>query len=120
IAQRLVRLICPQCKTEVPVTKEVLRELNVAQDLPATPVIFEGKGCDFCKFTGYKGRTAIYEFLVVNESIRDLILQRASSDKIKKKAVANGMRTLAQDGWLKIQKGITTPAEVLRVAKETA
>jgi len=120
IAQRLVRLICQNCKTEVPVTAEIIRELGVSAEEAKGVAIFEGKGCDACKFTGYKGRTAIYEFLIVNEAIKDLILQRTSSDKIKNKAVSEGMRSLAQDGWLKIKKGITTPAEVLRVAKETS
>jgi len=68
----------------------------------------------------FKGRTAIYEFLVVTEPIKELITARASSDKIKKKAVSEGMRSLAQDGWIKIKMGLTTPAEVLRVAKETS
>jgi len=120
IAQRLVRLICPNCKQEVPVTKEVLRELGVSQDEAKGVKIFEGKGCDNCKFTGYRGRTAIYEFLAVSAPIKELILARTSSDKIKKKAVSEGMRSLAQDGWLKIKKGLTTTAEVLRVAKETS
>lgn len=120
IAQRLVRLICPSCKTEVPFTKEIMRELGVtAQDVKGVQ-IFEGKGCEACRFTGYRGRTAIYEFLVMTPSIKELILERVSSDKIKKKAVSEGMRTLAQDGWIKIKKGLTTPAEVLRVAKETS
>ncbi|MDD5449844.1 MAG: ATPase, T2SS/T4P/T4SS family [Candidatus Omnitrophica bacterium] len=121
IAQRLVRLICPDCKSEVPFTKELIHELGVTSvpDIKAVK-IYEGKGCESCKFTGYKGRTAIYEFLHVTQSIKELILERVSSDKIKKKAVSEGMRSLAQDGWLKIKKGLTTPAEVLRVAKESS
>jgi len=120
IAQRLVRLICNDCKQEVPLTKEMLRELGVSQDEAKGVRTFEGKGCDKCKFTGYRGRTAIYEFLTVSEAVKELILARGSSDKIKKKAISEGMRSLAQDGWLKIKKGLTTTAEVLRVAKETS
>ncbi len=120
IAQRLVRLICQNCKAKVPLTKEIIRELNVLDSQIKSVEIFEGKGCEQCKFTGYKGRTAIYEFLVMNDGIRELILGRSSSDKIKKKAVSLGMRTLAQDGWIKIKRGFTTPAEVLRVAKEAS
>ncbi|MBI4336023.1 MAG: Flp pilus assembly complex ATPase component TadA, partial [Candidatus Omnitrophica bacterium] len=120
IAQRLVRLICPSCRAEVPLTREVMRELGVQPEDAKGVKIFEGGGCENCKFTGYKGRTAIYEFLMVTPPIKELILQRVSSDKIKKRAVAEGMRTLAQDGWLKIKKGITTPSEVLRVAKEVS
>jgi type II secretion system protein E len=120
IAQRLVRLICPACKAEVPFTKEIMRELGIPGEEARDVKIFEGKGCEACKFTGYKGRTAIYEFLAVTSPIKDLIIARSSSDKIKKKAVSEGMRSLAQDGWLKIKKSITTPAEVLRVARETS
>jgi type II secretory ATPase GspE/PulE/Tfp pilus assembly ATPase PilB-like protein len=97
-----------------------MRELNVTDEQPKSVKISEGKGCEQCKFTGYKGRTAIYEFLVISDPIRELILQRAAADKIKKKAVSLGMRTLAQGGWIKIKKGLTTPSEVLRVAKETS
>ncbi|MCX5716142.1 MAG: GspE/PulE family protein, partial [Candidatus Omnitrophica bacterium] len=118
IAQRLVRLICKSCKHEVSLTKEIMRELGVSAEEAKGAKIYEGKGCEQCKYTGYKGRTAIYEFLVTGESVRELILQRVSSDKIKRKAVSEGMRTLAQDGWVKIKKGLTTPSEVLRVAKE--
>lgn len=120
IAQRLVRLICQDCKKEALLTKEIIGELGVAEQHLKSIKIFAGKGCEHCKFTGYRGRTAIYEFLVVTDSIRELIIQRASSDKIKKKAMSEGMRTLAQNGWIKIKKGLTTPAEVLRVAKETS
>lgn len=120
IAQRLVRLICPNCKVEVPFTKEVMRELGVTNEEAKAVKIYEGKGCENCKFTGYKGRTAIYEFLTVSGPVKELIIERSSSDKIKKKAVAEGMRSLAQDGWIKIKMGLTTPAEVLRVAKETS
>jgi len=119
IAQRLVRLICQNCKTEIPVNKEVMRELGVIEKDSKSLKMYEGKGCEECKFTGYKGRTAIYEFLVINESIRELILERVSSDKIKRKAVSEKMRTLAEDGWIKIKRGLTTPSEVLRVAKES-
>ena len=79
---------------------------------------YEGKGCDHCKFTGYKGRTAIYEILVLSEPIKELILKRASAGQIRKKAVSLGMRTLRVDGWEKVLKGITTPNEVLRVTQD--
>ena len=83
-------------------------------------VFYERKGCDECKQTGYKGRTAIYEVLIVDSEIRNLILARKSADVIKKKAVERGMRTLKQDGWEKIKMGLTTPAEVLRVTEAEA
>jgi len=118
IAQRLVRVICPDCKLELEAEKEVLRELGVnGQTMPGLK-IYQGKGCESCKHTGYKGRTAIYEVLVINEAIRELILARASAEQIKRKALSLGMRTLRQDGWEKVVMGITTPAEVVRVTQQ--
>ncbi|MDP3789082.1 MAG: ATPase, T2SS/T4P/T4SS family, partial [Candidatus Omnitrophota bacterium] len=118
IAQRLVRVICPECKKEVKPSKEVLRELGVSEIKDITKVKFyEGTGCDECKRTGYKGRTAIYEILVIDNDIRDLVMERKSADVIKKLAMEHGMRTLRQDGWEKIKMGITTPAEVMRVTE---
>ena len=118
IAQRLVRVVCPKCKVRIKPDKEILRELDVkAKDVHKLE-IYEGKGCEACRFTGYMGRTAIYEVLTVNEPIRELILKRTSSDHIKKKAISLGMRTLRQDGWTKVKMGITSPSEVIRVTQE--
>ena len=100
IAQRLVRVICPDCK-EKSGTDESCR----------------GKGCENCNFTGYKGRTALFEILPVDEEIRKLILQKAPAGEIKKKAVLQGMKTLAENGQEKVRQGITTPEEVLRVTE---
>ena len=118
IAQRLVRVICPKCKTKIKPDSEMLRELGVKSKEASKMEIFEGKGCESCKFTGFRGRTAIYEILVVTEPIRELILKRSSSDQIKKKAISLGMRTLRQDGWAKVKSGITSPSEVIRVSQE--
>lgn len=117
IAQRLVRLICSECKHPIKVKKEVLRELGI-NNIPENAVIYEGKGCEACKFTGYRGRTAIYEFLVVNDEIREMVLARTSADQIKKKAVKLGMRILRQDGVDKVLKGLTTVGEVMRVTPQ--
>jgi len=118
IAQRLVRVICDNCKREVKPPKEVLKELGVSNLDLSKVKIYEGKGCESCKHTGYKGRTAIYEMLVMNDAIRELVLKRASSDQIKAKALTLGMRTLRQDGWEKITRAITTPSEVMRVTQQ--
>jgi len=118
VAQRLVRLICPTCKESIKPSKEILKELGVEQIRDVSKVAFyEGEGCDECKHTGYKSRTAIYEVLVVDSEIRELIMTRKSADIIKEKAVKRGMRTLREDGWEKIKMGLTTPAEVLRVTE---
>ncbi|MFH0772588.1 MAG: ATPase, T2SS/T4P/T4SS family [Candidatus Omnitrophota bacterium] len=117
IAQRLVRRICPECKYPVYGKKQVLLKLgavNIADDA----VVYEGKGCEACKFTGYRGRTGIYEFLVMNENVREMVLSLASADQIRKRAVKSGMRILRQDGVDKVLKGITTITEVLRVTPD--
>lgn len=114
IAQRLVRLICPKCKRPVKDAKVILHELDM-KDVPKDAEIYEGKGCESCKFTGYRGRTAIHEFLVLNEEIREMVLNHKSANQIRRKAVSLGMRTLRNDGIEKIFKGLTTPGEVMRV-----
>ena len=116
VAQRLVRLVCPDCKVEKKPDKKVLKEFGIGDDVDKV-VIYEGKGCEACKFTGYRGRTAIYEFLLMDEEIRELVLQRVSSDQIKKKALELGMNTLRMDGWEKVKKGRTTLSEIIRVTE---
>jgi type II secretory ATPase GspE/PulE/Tfp pilus assembly ATPase PilB-like protein len=122
IAQRLVRKICPKCKDEV--SKDKAKEITqYAKDFAFEflgVTLYEGKGCESCRFTGYLGRTAIYEILNVDESIRELILNRASSQQIKQKAVSCGMRLLRQHGMQKVLSGITTFTEVMRVTQEEA
>jgi len=107
IAQRLVRLICTECKEKV---SDGARGLLLKGALNS---YCRGKGCEACRFTGYQGRTAIYEILLVNDGIRELILRMAPSDEIKKEALRLGMKTLHQDGLKKIALGLTTPDEIL-------
>ena len=117
IAQRLVRLVCPNCKVSYQVTKEALRDFNLGKEQENIE-IFKGKGCSLCKFSGYKGRTGIHEVMLLNNALRELVIQKASSQQIKWKAIECGMRTLRQDGWDKIAKGLTTVEEVLRVTQQ--
>ena len=117
IAQRLVRLVCPNCKVSYQVTKEALRDFNLGKEQENIE-IFKGKGCSLCKFSGYKGRTGIHEVMLMNNALREMVIQKASSQQIKKKAIECGMRTLRQDGWDKIAKGLTTVEEVLRVTQQ--
>ena len=79
---------------------------------------FKGKGCSACKNTGYSGRIGIFELLIVNDKIRKLIVDKASSDVIKKTAIETGMKTLRDDGLDKVLKGITTPEEVIKATQE--
>jgi type II secretion system protein E len=120
IAQRLVRIICPACKNALsPKVKEGLIGQFKSTNLDISKVeIYEGKGCQSCRFTGYMGRTGIYEILTITEPIRELILNRASSQQIKAKAITQGMRTLLQDGLQKVSQGITTYSEVMRVTQQ--
>ena len=115
IAQRLVRVICPECRE---IDKDALPELKsqIARELGVKEVkIYKGRGCDTCNFTGYKGRTALYEIMFMNEALRKIILTKASSDEIKRAALKAGMKTLRHDGWNKVNMGMTTPEEVIRV-----
>jgi len=115
MAQRLVRVICDKCKREVIPEASLLEELRI--DPQEKKVFYEGKGCAACKFTGFKGRTAIYEILVMNDEVRDMVLKRAPISEIKDAALKSGMRTLFDDGMVKIERGITTVSEVLRVTE---
>jgi len=107
IAQRLVRLICSECKEKVSCDAQGLVP-NYDQTF-----YYRGKGCEACRFTGHNGRTAIYEILLINEAIREMILQRASSNEIKKEATRGGMKTLYQDGLKKVALGLTTLEEIM-------
>jgi type II secretion system protein E len=114
IGQRLVRLICPVCKRPYTPTKEELDEFAVTPEEVADITFFHGEGCDECAGTGYKGRIGIFELLRMTEEIRDLVLERATTDEIQEVAVKQGMKTMRQDGWMKICLGITTFEEVAR------
>jgi len=118
IAQRLVRVICEKCKEEYIPSEEVLSELNIKNNLKNNSKIklYRGKGCSFCKNTGYYGRTSIYELIELDEEIRSLIVSKASSNVIKEVAIKKGMMTLKNSGLEKAIQGITTIEEVLRVA----
>jgi general secretion pathway protein E len=117
LAQRLVRRICQRCRRPVEVPGETLRE--VMGGAAGAPVeLTEGAGCEDCARTGYRGRSGIYELLIVNDAIRKLILDHASADMIRDAAIRQGMRTLREDGWKKVREGVTTISEVVRVTQE--
>jgi len=116
LAQRLVRVICPDCKERDPSTvdKEQLAMLGIRSDL----TLYRGKGCEKCAFTGYFGRSGIFELLLVADDIRTLILRNADSNQIREAARRHGMKTLLEDGAEKVKAGMTTFNEVLRVTQE--
>jgi len=117
MAQRLVRRICKQCKADVQLHPEVLRELGISDEDAKKSNFKEGKGCVDCNNTGYRGRLGVYEVMTITPKVRDMILDRAPTSQIKKQAVAEGMLTLRMDGLIKLKNGVTTAEEVL---KETA
>jgi type IV pilus assembly protein PilB len=121
IAQRLVRKICEHCKISCKITKaekQSLSEVTPQKLLANVENFYRGKGCPHCNQTGYRGRISINEVLVVNDAIRESILRRDSSAKMKQIAIASGMTTMFEDGFQKVLKGITTIEEVLRVINE--
>lgn len=118
MAQRLVRVICEKCKKvdESP-DPYCLRLLGItAQDLQKQP-IYKGSGCSQCQDTGYKGRIAIFELIELNNELRELAFAKAPASELRKAAQASGMKTLMEDGKIKIFKGITTPIEVAKIAQ---
>ncbi|MHC4396434.1 MAG: type II secretion system ATPase GspE [Planctomycetota bacterium] len=124
MAQRLVRKVCPDCKEECEPTPRELRELGLldADAGLSEPgknggKFFVGKGCDRCFQTGFRGRTGVYELMMINEEIQDLIYKRESAGTIKRASLNTGLQTLRMDGTGKVLAGITTIAEVLRVTQ---
>ncbi len=120
LAQRLVRVICPFCKAEAHPVPELLDEIGFRRGDPrqGPDRFFEGRGCDHCSNTGYSGRVGIYELMPMTDEIRKLTVAKADSGQIRKKALENGMRSLRDDGWLKVRQGISSIAEVLRVTQD--
>jgi general secretion pathway protein E len=114
VAQRLVRTICPFCKEIYRPDKATLKELG----LPEDQMFYRGKGCKKCMDTGYRGRTGIFELLVLDNEIRDLVKASADSVTIKQAGMRKGMTTLFEDGLKKVQSGVTTLDEVMRVSQE--
>jgi len=117
LAQRLVKKICDACKEPTKPRKEVLEFLNIKAEQIKGTTFLKGKGCKECSFTGYSGRMAIFELLVLNDEICELIYKKVSSNIIRERARQCGMRTLREDGLLKAFKGLTTLEEVVRVTQ---
>lgn len=118
LAQRLIRIICKECREEDPSPdKRMLKALGFTEDELSQGAIYRGKGCSRCGGTGYHGRRGVFELLQLNAEVRELAFNRAPASQIRKAAIASGMRTLRDDGKIKILKGMTTPEEVLRVAQ---
>ncbi len=117
MAQRLVRTLCKHCRVAyMPSEEEVPADFPL-EDYTAGQPIYRANGCRQCRNTGYSGRLGIYELLVSNDEIKVLASERRGTNEIRKASIASGMRTLRQDGWLKVARGVTSIEEVLRVTK---
>jgi type II secretory ATPase GspE/PulE/Tfp pilus assembly ATPase PilB-like protein len=114
LAQRLVRRICPYCGESYPATKAELELLGNDWRRP----LLRGQGCEKCNLIGYKGQQGLFELLVTNEEIERLIMERASSNRVREAAIRQGMLTLRVDGLAKVRDGVTTLAEVVRVTRD--
>ena len=118
LAQRLVRVLCDDCKEPYhPTQAELPEDFPVEHRVDPKLILYRPVGCDRCRKTGYHGRLGIYELLVTNEEIRQMMTQAGTSDAIKKVAVRDGMKTMRMDGWDKALSGVTTIDEIVRVTK---
>jgi len=113
VGQRLVRTICPRCKEPYTPTEEVLLEMQLSPEDVEGKTFYRGRGCDYCRGTGYSGRTAIFEIMLLDDELRELIMKRASTNTLREAARKKGMRTLRESGLLAIYDGITTIEEVI-------
>jgi type IV-A pilus assembly ATPase PilB len=117
VAQRLVRRICNACKEPFTPDKETLDLLGVPPNERDGVQLMRGRGCDKCSFSGYKGRTAIHEMMIMNDIIRAMVMDREAASVIKKRAREYGMRTLREDGFEKVLMGQTTVDEIMRITQ---
>ena len=115
IAQRLARRICEKCKESLPINPEILTSIGIPASEAAHLEVFEGKGCDTCSGTGYKGRIALYEIMSMSEELKEFVLNGASTTELKREAIRRGMITLRGAGIRQLKAGVTTVEEVLRV-----
>jgi type IV pilus assembly protein PilB len=119
LAQRLVRIICTKCSQPHMPSEAALEAAGITPEMAAGATFKKGKGCGNCQKSGYRGRRGIFELMLMNSKIRDQAFQGASSQDIRRTAVAAGMATLYDDGIQKVMRGMTTLEEVMRVAKRT-
>jgi type IV pilus assembly protein PilB len=119
LAQRLVRLVCARCRQPIQLPESVVADAGIPPKMAAKATFMKGKGCANCNKNGYRGRQGIFELMLVNSKIRELIFKNVSSVEIRKHAITQGMRTLYVDGIHKVMRGVTTLEEVYRNAKRT-
>jgi general secretion pathway protein E len=119
MAQRLIRRVCPDCRQAYTPEEQEIREIGLTPELVGNqPFYRPGQGCEACNNKGYRGRTGIHELLLLDDTLRALIMQRVDAAMIRRAAQEKGMRTLRDDGAEKVLAGVTTVEEVLRVTQE--
>ena len=118
LAQRLVRVICSECKEEYVPDGESLQNIGITSEMVAGKKIYRGRGCPSCLDTGYMGRTGIFELMLTDDTVKTTILKTSDASAIKRKAVGQGMITLRQDGAQKVLDGTTTIEEVFRLTQQ--
>ena len=122
VGQRIARKICNDCRVSYPIPESILKEMIVVLGplFPKSqePKLFKGKGCEICGLSGYHGRIGIFEVMSITEKVAQLILQKTDATTIERQAVAEGMITMKQDGYLKVLEGVSTLDEILRVAQD--
>jgi type IV pilus assembly protein PilB len=114
LAQRLVRRICTQCREEVAPSAELLAEMQMTPADVVGQKFFRGSGCDGCNNTGYKGRVGLFELMIMNDDLRDMVMRSASTDELRERARSYGMVTLRDAGMSAARAGTTTLDEVVR------
>ena len=118
MAQRLVRLICENCREEVTYPEEQLRSLGLTPDRLEGVTFYRGRGCSECNHTGYHGRTGIFELLEMDSELRELAFRKTPTNEFRRQCRLHGMTTLLEDGVQKVLEGKTTLEEVLRVCQK--
>ncbi len=118
LAQRLVRLNCPKCRQPYTPPKSMLDAAGITEEQVATASFMKGRGCGHCHGSGFRGRLGIFELMLMTPKVRELTFQESAADKIRRAAMAEGMRSLYRDGIAKVLRGITTIEEVLETAKK--
>jgi len=119
MAQRLVRVVCQKCKQPFSPSDAVLEAAGITPEQAARANFVKGRGCGACQGTGFRGRTGIFELMLLSQKLRELTFNQAPTEDLRRTAISEGMRTLYQDGIDKVLRGVTTLEEVMRVAKRS-
>jgi general secretion pathway protein E len=118
VAQRLIRVLCKDCKEAYTPDELALRSIGITDDQSQKAVIYRVRGCENCFHTGYKGRMGIFEMMILDSSLKTVILKTYDSNQIKNEALSRNMITLREDGVQKVLSGISTIEEILRVTQK--